>query len=131
MRRTPFLGFLGALIILAFSIGCSGGETTATGDTGTTPPVNKPADDSTPPKADFATIKAGIDGFCMPCHDATNKQGGVDMTAFKSEADVNKTVFAKMAEEVEAKKMPPSTAGKQPSDEERSALVTGLKALGS
>lgn len=127
MRRTSLLGLIGAFIILAFAIGCSGGEVTAKAD------ETKPSD-TTPvtetPKVDFASVKTGIDSFCMPCHDATNKQGGIDMTAFKSEADIDKAAFAKMASEVESKKMPPATAAKQPSDDERTAMVAGLKALG-
>ncbi|MEQ1822793.1 MAG: hypothetical protein ABL949_09795 [Fimbriimonadaceae bacterium] len=132
MRRFSVLGLVSSMVLLAFAIGCSGGDSSADAPK---PDSNassgdKPADDAPVAKADFASVKTGMDSFCLPCHNATNKQGGLDVTAFKTEADIDKAAFAKMASELESKKMPPGKAEKQPTDEERAAMVTGLKALG-
>lgn len=137
MRRSLFLL---ATALTLFAIGCGGGENAGGA---TEPPAPKNMNSMKPnggggntpteglneaPKADFASVQTAASSFCLPCHDGTNKKGGMDVTAFKT-ADDAKPFLDKMIAQVESKKMPPANASKQPTDAERASLVTALKAL--
>lgn len=78
-------------------------------------------------KVDFEKdVKPNLTNFCGQCHTGASAKDGVDITVLTA-ADKDK--FAKLAEEVEAGKMPPPKAAKQPTTEERAKLVADLKAL--
>lgn len=129
MRKSLSLLIAGLTL---FAIGCSGGEEKAPEASGTSPGGDMNAmkrDDPTAPAGGgFATVQASLNNFCLPCHSAENKKDDVDVTALKSAEDVKK-VSKNLLEVLESKKMPPANAGKQPTDEERAALVAAIKGL--
>lgn len=71
-------------------------------------------------------VKPTLTNFCGQCHTGAGAKDGVDITVLTA---TDKDKFAKLAEEVEARKMPPPKAAKQPTDDERAKLVADLKAL--
>jgi len=132
MRKSIALFVFSIALVIA---GCSGQEKTepasrdTAGDGGMS--VNRgedPTKGTVPGGADFTTVKASLENFCLPCHNAENKKGGVDVTAIGS-ADDLKAVASKITGVVESKTMPPANHSKQPTDAERATIVEGLKAL--
>lgn len=126
-----------ALSVALVMIGCSGGgDTTESPDkkTSSAGTMNgSRSEDATEGQqpgggSSFATIKASLENFCLPCHSAEKKAGGVDITALASADDV-KAVAAKITAQVEGKMMPPANHPKQPSDAERAAMVSAVKGL--
>lgn len=134
MRKS--LALLGvSLAILA--IGCSGGggdekpaEPTGKVGDGNMNSMKKPDDPNAPipGKNDFTTIKATLENFCYPCHNAQNKTDDVNIEGLASAEDLKK-VSSNIIEVLESKKMPPANAPKHPTDAERAALVESLKSL--
>jgi hypothetical protein len=119
-------------------VGCAS-ETPAEAPKAPDAPKAQPAPEPTTPKADegvktvdFATnVAPNLNKFCTPCHAGAGAKGGLDVTAIKSNEDAKakKDLLAKAASEVESKKMPPAKSANQPTDEERAALVAGLKGV--
>lgn len=128
MRKSLSLLIAGLTI---FAIGCSGGEEKAPEASGTSPGGDMNAmkrDDPTAPAGGgFAAIKTATTTYCMPCHSAASKKDGVDLESPKSGDDI-KAHKDNLVEVLEGKKMPPSDA-KQPTDEERAALIAAIKGL--
>lgn len=135
MRKSLALFGLSLAVLM---IGCSGGEEQPAPSGGTKPGGNMngmKADDPTkgtiPGSGDaagFTAVKASLENFCYPCHTSANKKDDVDIESLKTSEELKK-VAGLLAEEVEKKKMPPANAPKQPTDEERAALVTALKGM--
>jgi uncharacterized membrane protein len=129
-----------ALFVFALTLlvmGCSGGEEKASPGTGTAPAGNMNSmkgDDPTkgpiPGAADanFTTVKASLENFCYPCHNAQNKKDDVNIESLDS-AEKLKAVVPNLLEVLEGKKMPPPAAAKHPTDEERAAIIAALKSL--
>lgn len=128
-----FVALFGAALFLV-AIGCSGGEETSSTTTGTAPnnlnsmKTDDPTKGTIPGKADFTAVKASLESFCYPCHNAQNKKDDVNIEGLASAEDLKK-VSSHIIEVLESKKMPPANAGKQPTDDERSKLVSDLKNL--
>lgn len=135
MRKSLYLLIAGLTL---FAYGCSKGEEQATEPSGTMPSGDMNAmkkddfgaDDATKTASagGFDSVKASFGTFCMPCHSAANKKDDVDLESIKSADDI-KAHKDNLIQVVEGKKMPPPNAAKQPTDEERAALVTALKGL--
>lgn len=128
MRHIP--AFLATLVVLAI-VGCTS-ETPAEAPKAEAPKTEAPKVDEGVKAADFAaTVAPSLNKFCTPCHVGAGAKGGLDVTSIKTNEDAKakKDLLAKAAAEVESKKMPPAKAASQLTDEERAALVAGLKGV--
>lgn len=134
-RFAGLVALVGISSIIA--IGCSApaeGDPTASGTSTSATGTSESATGTSelaPVDAFVANAKPLIDANCKGCHSGPQPKGNVDVTKLATEADAkaNIATIHKMAEEVEAKKMPPKNMGNL-SDEDRAKLVAALKALG-
>jgi cytochrome c553 len=83
------------------------------------------------PSVDFSKdVKPSLKTYCVSCHGSTDPKGQVDLSKYKTNADVKKAkkVWATALKEIEGKKMPPYGAKSLPNDV-RAKLVSRLKTL--
>lgn len=82
------------------------------------------------PAEGFADIRAVVSRRCVPCHSPTNKSGGLDLSRFRSEADLraNPKPWSGVLEQVEAGQMPPAGAPAL-TPKERRLLTTRVREL--
>lgn len=69
---------------------------------------------------------------CLSCHGAEKQEAKLDLSGFKSEADVVKNfrIWETVAERLEAEDMPPEKAPRRPTAGERQAVVKWIRELG-
>jgi mono/diheme cytochrome c family protein len=86
-------------------------------------PAQRPADD-------FAAVRPLVVKYCVSCHDAKGKKGGLDLDRFHTAADVRKgtKVWEGVVEQLEAGEMPPKEKP-QPTDAERKQLVAWVRSF--
>lgn len=134
MATTNKLWALVAVAVLAFAIGCSGGDegdggtTSATGGKSTAGMPDDAKDDTTGPTAE--QVVAMLNKNCMPCHGGAEPQEGINLETIEGlmkggehgpvvvagDASGSKIVQA-LRGTGGAKKMPPA-ASPQPSEDE-------------
>ena len=76
-------------------------------------------------------VRPLLDTYCFSCHNADKKKGELDLTTIASEeaAQHATKLWRNVFEQVKSHDMPPDTAKKQPTDEERNRLIASLAAL--
>lgn len=80
--------------------------------------------------ADFAAVRPVVVKYCVSCHDAKGKKGGLDLDRFATAADLRKAtkVWEGVVEQLEAGEMPPKDKP-QPTDAERKQLVAWVRSF--
>lgn len=75
------------------------------------------------------TVMPLLEAYCMDCHDASVKKADIDLEAVQSPGPARLDVrfWAKVAEQVKLKTMPPPSKKAQPSDNERQAILTWIR----
>ncbi len=78
-----------------------------------------------------SVVQPFLKSQCLSCHGAKNPKGKLDLTGDSSPKAIvkNHRVWARVLERLEAEEMPPEESPKQPTDEERQAVVSWIKAL--
>lgn len=83
--RLKALGLASAATLCLVAVGCSGGgekaEPAASGTSTTEPAATGAAPAGE--KVAFAQVATIFNASCMPCHNAQNKKGGVDLTTYE------------------------------------------------
>ncbi len=76
-------------------------------------------------------VKPLLETYCITCHNPEKKKADLDLTIFKDDAAASRAtkLWRGVMEQVGDHLMPPDTAKKQPTMEEREALVKALKNL--
>ncbi len=76
-------------------------------------------------------IKPLLDTYCISCHSPEKKKGDLDLTLIKDDQAASRAtkLWRNDNEQVHGHDMPPDTAKKQPTSEERDALLAALKNL--
>ncbi len=75
-------------------------------------------------------VKPLLDTYCVSCHNAEKKKGDLDLTVHKDDSASRATkLWRGVIDQIHTHEMPPDNAKKQPTAEEREALITALKNL--
>jgi hypothetical protein len=76
-------------------------------------------------------VKPLLDTYCVACHSAEKKKADLDLTIYKDDSSASKAtkLWRGVIDQVNDHLMPPDNAKKQPTAEERDALVKALKNL--
>jgi hypothetical protein len=91
------------------------------------------ADDDSLAKRFTAEVLPVVENSCLTCHGAQKKEAKLDLSGYKTEADVvrNFRIWEAVAERLEAEEMPPEKAQRQPTVAERQAVLTWIRDLAS
>lgn len=97
----------------------------------TPPSAQTPAKAPSKPIEFKKSVLPVVKKYCIGCHAGPQAADGIDLSTFKSQADVDKNLrlWRKVGREVREGHMPPSTAA-QPSAKDRKTIVdycNGLK----
>src|SRR5947209_18130840 len=70
-------------------------------------------------------VEPFIKSYCAECHNGRKKKGDLNLTRFPSatKAARERDLWAKVAERVKAKEMPPPDARRQPPDDQRAVFA--------
>ena len=95
------------------------------------PPVQTPQTSGAKPIEFKRTVVPLVKKYCVGCHAGPKAADGIDLTKFKTQADVDKNLrlWRKVGREVGEGHMPPSSAA-QPNAKDRKTIVdycNGLK----
>jgi cytochrome c553 len=76
-------------------------------------------------------VRPLLDTYCFSCHNADKKKGELDLTTITSDEAAQRAtkLWRGVYDQIKAHDMPPDTAKKQPTDEERNQMIAGLAAL--
>jgi mono/diheme cytochrome c family protein len=77
------------------------------------------------------TVRPFLRSYCSACHSGATPQAQLDLTAYTSLAAVMRddAHWSRVLEKLAAKQMPPPSAGKQPSDKQREAIIAWIRAV--
>ena len=93
----------------------------------------QPAQRDQPPleKSFAEVVRPFISEHCLSCHGATQQEGKLNLSGDASVAAVvkNHGIWELVLERLEAKEMPPAKSLKQPTSEQRAAVIDWIKAL--
>jgi hypothetical protein len=73
-------------------------------------------------------FRAFLDSYCLECHDAEVKKGGVDLSVFADDAAVmrHRVALRSVFEKIESKQMPPPKEETQPSPAQRQEVLAWM-----
>ncbi len=76
-----------------------------------------------------AEIRTLVERYCNKCHEGDNAEAEIDLTLFKTAADIRKQtkVWQKVGDMLDSGQMPPKKAKAQPSDAEREKLKSWVR----
>ena len=88
----------------------------------------------TAPAAEVSFVKDVrplLDTYCFSCHNVDKKKGELDLTTITTDGAAQHAtkLWRSVFEQVKSHDMPPDTAKKQPTDEERNRLIASLAEL--
>jgi hypothetical protein len=76
-------------------------------------------------------IRPLLDAYCFACHNPEKKKGDLDLSAIASEDAAKHAlkIWREVIDQLHSHDMPPDTAKKQPSAEERDRLIAAIKGI--
>ena len=76
-------------------------------------------------------VRPLLDTYCFSCHNADKKKGELDLTTITTDDAAQRAtkLWRGVYDQIKAHDMPPDTAKKQPTNEERKRMIAGLAAL--